>query len=187
MSILFIIAFVVGLVLSVYVMLYGVERPPISSGLPPHQETGGHDPRTEPPALLNPQTIAACALIFGGAGYLARHAGLGASAAFGIALVAGSAGAALSTAVLAKWALPSARRDVVDARYLMQGHPAVVTRAIPAGGVGEIVYEADGQQWTVAAREWEDASVGVGEEVAIDRVENGIAYVEQWAAVEARL
>ena len=32
-----------------------------------------------------------------------------------------------------------------------------------------------------------DASVAAGEEVAIDRVEDGVAFVEQWAQVEARL
>jgi membrane protein implicated in regulation of membrane protease activity len=89
--------------------------------------------------------------------------------------------------LLAKWALPSARRDVVDARYLMQGHPATVVRAIPAGGVGEIAYEVDGHRWTLAARGWDDSAVAAGEDVAIDRVEDGVAYVEQWAAVEARL
>lgn len=187
MSLLYVACFVVGLVLGVYVMLNGVERAPRSSGRAPHEETGAHDPRTEPPKVLNVQTASAFVAVFGGAGYLALRAGWSSATTVVVALVAGLASAALSTALLAKWALPSARRDVVDARYLMQGHPATVTRAIPAGGVGEIAYEADGRRWTVDARGWDDAPVAAGEDVAIDRVEGGVAYVEHWAQVEARL
>ncbi len=187
MSLLYVACFVAGLVLGVYVMLNGVERAPRPTGRAPHEETGAHDPHTEPPKVLNAQTAAAFALVFGGAGYLALRAGWTEFATFGVAVLAGLANAALSTFLLAKWALPSARRDVVDARYLMQGHPATVTRAIPAGGVGEIAYEVDGRRWTVDARGWDDAPVAAGEDVAIDRVEGGVAYVEQWAQVEARL
>ena len=187
MSLLYVVCFVAGLVLGVYVMLNGVERAPQPSGRAPHEETGAHDPRTEPPNVLNPQTAAAFTLFFGGAGYLAMRAGWSGGVTAAVAVVAGAASAALSTVLLTRWALPSARRDTVDARYLMQGHPATVTRAIPAGGVGEIAYEADGRRWLVEARGWDDAPVGVGEDVAIDRVEGGVAYVEQWAQVEARL
>ena len=58
----------------------------------------------------------------------------------------------LSVVLLAAWAIPSVRRDVVDERYLMQGHPASVRREIPVDGEGEIVYEADGRSWSVRAR-----------------------------------
>ena len=187
MSLLFIACFVVGLVLGVYVMLNGVERAPGPTGRAPHEETGAHDPRTEPPKVLNVQTGSAFAVIFGGVGYLALRAGWSTPATLGVAVLAGLLSAALSTVLLAKWALPSARRDVVDARYLMQGHPATVVRAIPAGGVGAITYEMDGRQWTLEARGWDDAPVAMGDEVAIDRVEDGVAYVEQWAQVETRL
>lgn len=187
MSLLYVACFVVGLVLGVYVMLNGVERAPQPTGLAPHEQTGAHDPVTEPPKVLNAQTLAAFAVVFGAVGYLGIRGGWGGVGTLVAALASGLASAALSTVLLAKWALPSARRDVVDARYLMQGHPATVTRAIPAGGVGEIAYEVDGRRWTVAARGWDDAPVAAGEEVAIDRVEDGVAYVEQWAQVEARL
>ncbi len=187
MSLVYVAAFVAGLVLGVYVMLFGVERAPQPTGRAPHEETGAHDPRTEPPTLLNRQTVAAFAAAFGGAGYAALRAGWSEALAAVVAVAAGLGSAALATVLLAKWALPSARKDVVDARYLMQGQPATVTRAIPAGGEGEIVYEVDGRQWTLPARGWDDSPVAAGEDVAIDRVENGVAYVEQWAQVEARL
>lgn len=187
MSLVYVACFAVGLVLGVYVMLHGVERAPAPSGRAPHEETGGHDPRTEPPKVFNVQTAAAFGVAFGAVGYLALRGGWTVAGSAVLAAIVGVVAAALSALLLAKWALPSARRDVIDARYLMQGHPATVTRAIPAGGAGEITYEMDGRQWTVGARGWDDSAVAAGAEVAIDRVENGVAYVEQWAQVEARL
>ena len=78
-------------------------------------------------------------------------------------------GAGLSIALLAAWAIPSVRRDVVDERYLMQGHPARVTRDIAVDGEGEIAYDADGRTWTVGARSWDGAAIAAGTEVAIER------------------
>jgi membrane protein implicated in regulation of membrane protease activity len=77
--------------------------------------------------------------------------------------------------------------DVEDARYLLQGHPATVTAAIDRAGEGEIAYEADGRRWTVRARSWDGAPLVAGTDVAIERVEGGVAYVEGWAEVETRL
>jgi membrane protein implicated in regulation of membrane protease activity len=188
MTAVFVACLVLGLLLAVYVMLHGVERPAPPATRAPHEPAGGHDPRTEPSPVLNRQNVAAFVATFGLAGYLLeRWTALGAPAVVGLALLLGGAGAALSLVLLAAWAIPSVRRDVVDERYLMQGHPASVTRAIPADGVGEIAYEADGRTWTVAARSWDGAAIAAGTEVAIERVEDGVAYVEQWAQVEARL
>lgn len=188
LSLVFAVTFVVGLVLAVYVMLYGVERAEPPQAGAPHLAAGGHDPRVEPSPYANWQNLAAFLVAFGLAGYAVyRVTALGPLGSVLVALLAGALAAALSIGLLAGWALPSARRDVVDARYLMQGHPATVTVAIPAGGVGEIAYEADGRRWTVRARSFDDAAIAAGAEVAIDRVEDGVAYVEQWAEVEARL
>lgn len=191
----FVVCFIAGLVLSVYVMLHGVERAAGAVGAAepsaaraPHEQTAAHDPRTEPRPFVNRQSAAAFATLFGAAGYLLlRYASFTPAAVVAIATLAGVAGVALSGMLLKAWALPSARREVVDDRYLMQGHPAAVTRAIPEGGEGEIAYEADGRRWTVAARSWDGAAIEAGAEVAIERVEGGVAYVEQWALVEARL
>jgi membrane protein implicated in regulation of membrane protease activity len=185
----FAVCFVLGLLLAVHVMLHGVERSAPPAPVAPHEVTGGHDPRTEPSPWLNRQNVAAFVTAFGVAGYaLARTTALGATTTVALALLAGAAAAALSLGLLAGWALPSVRREVIDDRYLLQGHPASVTREIPAeGGEGEIVYEADGRTWTVRARSWDGAPIGAGTEVAIERVEDGVAYVEAWAEVEARL
>jgi membrane protein implicated in regulation of membrane protease activity len=187
MLVAFAACFIAGLLLSVFVMMHGVERGRVPSARPPHEETGAHDPRTEPRPFANRQGAAAFVTLFGAAGYLTVRAGFGLAVSVGLAALAGVAGFVLSGLLLKAWALPSARREVVDDRYLLQGHPGVVTRAIPAEGTGEIAYEADGRRWTVAARGWDGAPIEAGAEVAIERVEGGVAYVEQWAQVEARL
>lgn len=188
MTVVFVACFVLGLLLAVHVMLHGVERPAPSAPVPPHEMAGGHDPRTEPSPLLNRQTVAAFVTAFGMAGYLLeRSTALGDAAVVGLALGIAAACGVLSVVLLAAWALPGVRREVTDDRYLMQGHPAAVTRAIPAAGRGEIAYDADGRTWTVPACSWDGAPIGAGTEVAIERVEDGVAFVEAWAQVEARL
>lgn len=188
MSAVFAACFIAGLLLAVYVMLYGVERPVAVVPRAPHEATGGHDRRAEPRPIVNGQNVAAFLVLFGAAGYLLdRRFPLAPVAVLGGAGLAGALGFALSVVLLTAWAVPSARRDVVDDRYLLQGHPATVTRAIPAEAEGEIAYEADGRRWTVPARSWDGAPIGAAAEVAIDRVEGGVAYVEEWAQVEARL
>ncbi len=188
MSVAFAVCFLAGLLLSVHVMLHGVERGHVPAAGPPHEQTGAHDPRTEPRPFVNRQSVAALLTFLGAAGYLLmRYSPLAPGAVVGVAAAAGVAGFLLSGVLLEAWALPSARREVVDDRYLMQGHPATVTRAIPANGEGEIAYEVDGRRWTVTARSWDGAAIGAGADVAIERVEGGVAYVEQWAQVEARL
>lgn len=188
MSVAFALCFIAGLVLSVYVMLHGVERGRAPGAGAPHEQTGAHDPRTEPRPFVNRQSVAAFATLFGAAGYLLlRLSPLAPALAVVVAALVGAAGVVGSGVLLKAWALPSARREVVDDRYLLQGHPATVTRAIGAGGEGEIAYEVDGRRWTVAARSWDGSPIDLGAEVAIERVEGGVAYVEQWAQVEARL
>ena len=48
-------------------------------------------------------------------------------------------------------------------------------------------YALDGQECDLPAREMEGAAIAVGTDVVIDRVEQGVAYVELWARVEQRL
>ncbi|MDF1505936.1 NfeD family protein [Roseisolibacter sp. H3M3-2] len=188
MTVVFAACFVLGLLLAVHVMLHGVERAAPPAGGAPHELSAGHDPRTEPSPWLNRQNVAAFVTAFGVTGYaVQRLTTLGAPAAVGLALAGGAAAAALSLGLLAGWALPSVRREVPDDRYVLQGHPATVTREIAADAEGEIAYEADGRTWTVRARSWDGAPMGAGTEVAIERVEDGVAFVEAWAQVEARL
>jgi membrane protein implicated in regulation of membrane protease activity len=187
MPVVFVTCFVAGLVFAVYVMLHGVERRAAPSTLPPHEAHGGHDPSTEPSATFNAQNAAAFVVAFGACGYLlTRLTALGGTAVVVLAIAAGLLVAIGSASLLAAWVLPGARSEAVDERYQLQGHPARVTRAI-GGGDGEIAYEVDGRRFTVAARSWDGGAIDAGTDVAIERVEDGVAYVERWAQVEARL
>lgn len=190
-SAVYVACFVVGLVLAVYVMLHGVERRAAPSALPPHEARGEYDPSTEPSVVLNAQNVAAVLVGFGAGGYLLhRYTTLGGAALAVVAACIGVAVAVGSASLLAAWVIPGARHEQVDERYLLQGHPARVTRAIGDGsaeGDGEIAYEVDGRRFSVTARSWDGNSIDVGADVAIERVEDGVAYVERWAQVEARL
>jgi hypothetical protein len=77
--------------------------------------------------------------------------------------------------------------DPDDPRYVLQGHVATVTQAIPAAGEGEIVYGELADRRSLRARSIDEQGIDEGVEVCIERVENGIAFVELWALVEARL
>ena len=52
---------------------------------------------------------------------------------------------------------------------------------------GEVSYETDGARYATVARSFDGSSHDAGEEVVIDRIEDGIVYVEAWALVEQRL
>ena len=167
--------FLVGLLLGVRAMIVGVERP----------SRTGATPRT---ALTAP-ALASAATAFGLGGYvLYRHMDADAVVAVAIAAVLAGLSALGTIALIAKWAVPSAAAEPPDERYLLQGTPAVVTRAVAADLDGEVAYvAADGAQYASLARSFDGSALDVGEEVVIDRVEDGVAYVESWAVVEKRL
>lgn len=139
--------------------------------------------RRSEPALI------AFLAMFGVSGYLAtRHGAL--------APLPGTLAAALVAAVFAavvtRVAIATARiqpeHDPDDLRYLLQGHVAVVTVEIPADGEGMIRFDGEnGATQSSRARDIGPGAIPVGEEVCIERIEDGIAYVELWALVEQRL
>jgi hypothetical protein len=69
----------------------------------------------------------------------------------------------------------------------IQGQLAVVTREIATTVPGEIAYELMGRQVKIPAKTLTDKPLSVGAEVVIDRIENGVAFVEEWAVVEQRI
>ena len=101
--------------------------------------------------------------------------------AFGIA----AAATAGMIVLMSKWALPYSGVESFD--ELIQGQLARVTRPISALGIGEISFDADGVHHTFAAQSINGAEIPSDAEVVIDTVENGIARVEPWSEVEARL
>lgn len=168
MATFFLASFTAGLVLTVFAMLHGVER---RSGF-----------------AINRAVIAGFATAFGVVGYPLIHStALRHQIVLLIAGVAGIAGAAAALALVAAWAIPSAKADVIDERYLLQGSFARVLAVDDDGLAGTITYQADGSTRTAAARGLDGIRLDIGTDVVIERIEEGIAYVEPWTQVEARL
>lgn len=181
------ISFVLGLILGVSAMLHGTEKP-VARTDAPHERRSEHNPAAEPSAVANRSTLAAFAFAFGLTGYLVdRQMGWPSWGTLLLALAAGGAAFALQSLLIARWAIPSARADEPDPRFLLQGALARVVREAPAGGVGELVYELDGHQCTLPVRSLDGEALAAGTDVVIDRVEDGVAFAELWAAVELRL
>jgi len=176
MSVLYLVSFVGGLLLAVRVMMYGVERP--------REE----NPAGERSFRLSPALIVAILTVFGLAGYVLTRLGVGTA----ITRLLSSAALAAAAAFLAgylvkKWWTVTPEHDVDDERYVLQGHVARVTKSIRAGVDGEIGYDIGRERHVMRARGYDDAALSEGTEVVIERIEDGIAYVEAWVEVEKRL
>jgi membrane protein implicated in regulation of membrane protease activity len=176
MTILYLAAFIAGLLLAVRVMMYGVERP------------REDDPAGERSFRLSPAVLVALATVFGATGYILTRLGSG-TVVTRIAIAAALAvGAAILTAYFVKkWWTVTPEHDVDDERYVLQGHVARVTKSIHADVDGEIAYVIGNQRHTLRARSFDDGVLAEGAEVVIERIEDGIAYVESWVEVEKRL
>lgn len=176
--------FLVGLVLGVGAMLFGVERRrPATSGVSGTPTVA---------ARLTVPNVAAFAAAAGAVGYLLHlYTTLGTVSVFAIAAAAGALGVAGASLLVARWALPAVAAEVVDERYILQGHPARVTRIVTdaagAASAYEISYEEGGATHVLPARSLDGAPLAPDAEVVIERVEDGAAYVEAWSVVERRL
>lgn len=181
-SVVFLASLLVGLLLGVYAMLTGVERPLAAAPIAPG--AAGPPFRT----ALGVPALAGFLTVFGIAGYLLYRAdAIGTAGTLLAATLLGLLALGGAIALVTKWAVPAALADVADDRYVLQGTPARVTGAIGTDGAGEIVYVEDGREIAAAARSFDGTPLDVGSDVVIDRVEDGVAYVEQWAVVEQRL
>ncbi len=184
MTYLFLALFLAGLVLGVGAMLFGVERKRSPA-------VGVAGASTVGARLTIPNVAAFCAAA-GAAGYLVhRYSVLGPVAVSLIAAGAGALGVIGASLLVARWALPGVVAEVTDERYLLQGHPARVTRLISdaTGGsaVYEISYEDGGRTNVTRAFSLEGTPLEVESDVVIERIEDGAAYVEAWSVVEKRL
>jgi membrane protein implicated in regulation of membrane protease activity len=127
-------------------------------------------------------------LMFGISGYLlTRHGTLSGAAGAGVAALLGALWAALVFRVAIAMARVTPDHDPDDPRYKFQGTVAVVTSAIPVGGEGTISFDIGDEHRTTRARSIDDAPIDDGVEVCIERIDEGVAFVERWALVEARL
>jgi hypothetical protein len=132
--------------------------------------------------------LAPFAAVFGATGYLlVRYASLPWGWEITIASFAGALAATGATVIVAAWALPSARRDIPDERYLLQGMIARVTDTIDAERGGNIALEVNGMVHAIRAVSLNGGFIELGAEVVVERIESDTAFVERWSQVEQRL
>jgi hypothetical protein len=173
----FLIAFIGGLVLAVFAMLHGVE----------HTRRRRNRSRAPSP-FFNLPAVAAFAVGFGAVGYpLSSRPVLPAWAIVLIAIGGGALAITGMITLLAQWALRGRSASSNPDGHEIQGQLAVVTRDITPSTDGEISYEYLGRREVVPARSLGVNAVQSGSDVVIDRIENGVAFVEEWAVVELRL
>lgn len=177
LKILFLIAFIGGLVLAVFAMLHGVEY-----------ARRQRNRSRAPSPFFNLPAVAAFAVGFGAVGYpLASRTRLPAWAIILIAIGGGALAITGMITLLARWALRGLAAPFSSEDQEIQGTLAVVTREITPAGEGEISYEHLGKRELALARSLGVTAISSGSEVVIDRIENGVAFVEEWAVVEQRL
>lgn len=180
MTVVFLAAFIAGLLLSVRAMLYGVERGTHPFGTPA--------PSPAPVRMWEP-VASAFAVVFGVTGYLVSRPGrLDPLPGLAIAIGAGLVAAFLANRTVRKAVAFVPEHDPDDPRYVLQGHVATVTAAIGGAAAGEIAYEVAGTRRVARAVGVDGASAETGDEVVIERIDDGgVAHVEPWHEVEKRL
>ena len=176
MTYLYLASFVVGLLLAVRIMIYGVERP--------REE----NPSGERSFRLSPPVIVAFTVLFGLVGYsLSRGPTLGRATTFSVAAALGVVSSIVAAQLVRKWWTITPEHDVDDERYVLQGHLARVTKAVASDVEGEVSFDVGSERRVVRARGLDAAQLAAGTEVVIERIDGDVAYVEAWADVEKRL
>jgi len=164
----------VGVLGAVRVMLYGVER----------ERPNDSAPRS---FALAPALITAFCLSAGIVGYTLLRTGTAGAVTAGVATGVGLLVAVFSASAMKRWWLVVPEHDVDDERYVLQGSLAQVVSDIAERGIGQVTLRNDGGQTAMPARGVDDQAMRAGTEVVIERIENGVAFVEEWEQVEKRL
>jgi membrane protein implicated in regulation of membrane protease activity len=176
MTILYLASFIGGLLLTVGVMIFGVERP------------RERHPAGERTFRLSPAPTGAFATTFGGVGYiLSRREGSSVSVTVAIAVALAVVASVVTARLVQKWWAVTPEHEVEDVRYILQGHLARVTKPIAPDVDGEVAFEVDSERRVLRARNFEEGALPAGTDVVIERFEDEVAYVEAWQEVEKRL
>lgn len=169
----FLLVFIAGLGVAVYSMLQGVTPAP-AAGI------------TTRIGTITAPSVAAFAVTFGAIGYLCTaHTSLRYPLVLAIALAGGAAAILLSAPFLA--VLARSRRADASQEVEIEGQLAKVLRPVTQSIPGEIAYERDHREFRHPAVNLIEGTLAAGCEVVIDRIEGGVAYVEDWDRVERRL
>lgn len=176
MTIVYLIAFIGGLLLAVRVMMFGVER------------SREDNPSGERTFNRVPAIVIAFAVIFGAVGYVLTERGTAAPASRAlIAAVLGALASVVAARLVTKWWAVTPEHDVDDERYVLQGHLARVVTPIVSSGEAAIEFDVGPETRRMRAVGLDGAALTAGDDVVIERIENDVAYVEPWVEVEKRL
>jgi hypothetical protein len=195
----YLVCFLVGLLLSALSLLGGMGHIGWHIHAPhvPHLPTAAHLPHGVPHAGHVPQgahasgagstvpwwnafSVMVFLCWFGAAGYLlTRYGSFVAGVVLVLAGICGVAGGAIVFLFLTKVMLPHERELTAD-ETAVAGVVGRVSAPIPAGGIGEIVYEQMGARHSAPARSEDGIAIPKQEEVFVVRYEKGIAWVRRW-------
>jgi hypothetical protein len=169
----FLVVFTAGLLAGVYAMLQGV-TPAASAG------------KTTRIGMNTAPSVAIFAITFGAVGYLCTtRTSLTSPIVFVIALVAATATIPASAPVLARIVRTRSGGSFHDPE--IEGQLAKVVRPTSSTVTGEIAYSRDGVDFQHPALSLSAGLLEPGHDVVIDRIENDVAFVEDWETVEKRL
>lgn len=186
MEIVYLVAFILGIVLSVLTVAGGfhhlhIGHFHIGHGAHAHVHgTHAHSASHGFPSI-NGFTLTAFLCWFGAAGYLLRHFSLLAGPLIlSLAVLSGFGGAALIWATLFRVLLPR-ERVLTAEETAMPGVVARVSGSIrESGGTGEIIFSQGGARRSTPARSEDGGVIQRGAEVVVIRYEHGIAYVRRF-------
>lgn len=167
--------FLAGLLFSVRVMVRGVER----------RASAGD-------AIVRARwaMIAGALTLSGFLGSVLVRLELSIAAAAAWALGGAVAGAASALILVRRAAAMPVSDHEFDPRFALQGVPAIVVQPIPASGDGLVRLPAGAgavHESMLPARSVDGTPIAIGVEVGVERVDDGVAFVEAWSAIEARL
>ena len=173
--------FVVGFVLSVLSLAFGIADAHVHFPWETHVHTPGlHAGHQHGLGPINFATITAFVAWFGGAGYLLttqfRWLAL---PALSLSVVVGLCGAGLVFLLMAK-VLWSPNENMQSADYHMVGVLGRLSQPIRAGGIGELIYTHGSGRKSCGARSADGAAIEKGTEVVVTDYERGIASVRRW-------
>jgi membrane protein implicated in regulation of membrane protease activity len=169
----FLLVFTAGLGVAVYSMLQGVTPSPKARLL-------------SRASLRSAPSIAGFAVIFGAVGYLCTaHTALNPWLVLLIAAASGGLSVSITAPLLVM--LSARMRAEANVPPSLEGQLARVSTPISTRTKGEIEFEHDGERLRFPALSAVGGPLEPGQEVVIERVTDGIAYVEDWNTVEQRL
>jgi membrane protein implicated in regulation of membrane protease activity len=129
---------------------------------------------------FNASTAMAFLAWFGGVGYLlTTYSHLVAVVSLVLAILAGLFAGWLVFKFMVKL-MRASDSQLLDSDYRLEGSIGTISVPIRENGTGELTFELGGVRRSTGARAEDGKPIEKGTEVAIERFENGIAFVKRW-------